>query len=57
MVPYALETELKNRGAKYVKTEDWGEKVVVSRGGKLISGQNPASSTATGEAILKAITA
>ncbi|TGZ76963.1 putative chaperone protein HSP31 [Ascodesmis nigricans] len=55
-VPYSLEDELRKRGAKYVKAEEaWGEKVVVARGGKLITGENPASSLAIGEAIKRAI--
>jgi putative intracellular protease/amidase len=35
--------------------KDWGEKVVVSRGGRLITGENPASAMATGQAIYDAI--
>jgi putative intracellular protease/amidase len=35
--------------------QDWGEKVVVSRGGRLITGQNPASATGVGQAIYDAI--
>ena len=44
-MPFMLEDVLKkNSGGKYVKAEqDWGEKVVVENGGKLITGQNPAS--------------
>jgi putative intracellular protease/amidase len=56
-MPWALETELSNREAKYVKAaEQFGEKVVVSRNGKLITGQNPNSARGVGEAILKALT-
>jgi len=54
-MPFALEDELKAAGGKYEKTADWGAKVVVANGGKLITGQNPASATGVGEAILKAI--
>ena len=55
-VPFLLETELnKISGGKFVKAEPWAEKVVVS--GRIITGQNPASATAVGQAILKAISA
>ncbi|KAB5572176.1 DJ-1/PfpI family protein [Coniochaeta sp. 2T2.1] len=54
VVPYSLEDELRKNAAGYEKAgEPWGVKVVVD--GNLISGQNPASSQAVGEAILKAI--
>ncbi|KAL4940237.1 hypothetical protein BDV06DRAFT_197143 [Aspergillus oleicola] len=61
VMPFMLETELgKKSGGKYVKAEQpWGEKVVVSKvselGGTVITGQNPASATGVGEAILKAL--
>lgn len=44
-MPFKLEDELqKNSGGKFVKADqDWGEKVVVQKNGKLITGQNPAS--------------
>lgn len=35
--------------------QPWAEKVVVSGGGRLITGQNPASATGVGEAIAKAL--
>lgn len=56
-MPFLLETELeKASGGKYVKAaEPWGEKVVVA--GNVITGQNPASAHAIGEAILKALKA
>lgn len=60
-MPFMLETELQRvSDGGYVKAEQaWGEKVVVSRtagvGGVLITGQNPASATGVGEAILKAL--
>jgi putative intracellular protease/amidase len=56
-VPFILEDALnKASGGNYVKADaDWGEKVVVSRGGRLITGQNPASATGTGQAIYDAI--
>ncbi|KAJ5594121.1 uncharacterized protein N7459_000329 [Penicillium hispanicum] len=61
LMPFMLETELQRvSGGKYVKAEQpWGEKVVVAKtaeiGGTLITGQNPASATGVGEAILKAL--
>ena len=57
LMPFSLEDELNRAsGGGYEKAEEaWAEKVVVSRGGKLITGQNPASATATGKAILEAI--
>ena len=59
VMPFMLETELiKNSGNHYEKAEPWGEKVVVSgKGGKLLTGQNPASAGPLGEAVLKAIQA
>ncbi|KAJ5197912.1 ThiJ/PfpI family protein [Penicillium cinerascens] len=59
-MPFMLETELaKVSGGHYVKAaEPWGEKVVVAKtevGGPLITGQNPASATGVGEALLKAL--
>ena len=57
VMPFSLEDELnKASGGHYVKAEnDWGEKVVVSREGRLITGQNPASATGVGRAIYDAI--
>lgn len=56
-MPFSLEDELnKASGGHYVKAENaWGEKVVVSREGRLITGQNPASATGVGQAIYDAI--
>jgi len=59
-MPFMLETELKAKGGKYVKADEpWGVKVVTDKtngfGGALITGQNPASATGVGEAILKAL--
>lgn len=57
VVPFKLEDALNAAsGGHYVKAnQDWGEKVVVSRGGRLITGQNPASATGVGQAIYDAI--
>jgi len=56
-MPFKLEDELNRAsGGKYVKADKaWGEKVVVARGGRLITGQNPASATGVGRAIYDAV--
>lgn len=55
-MPFKLETALKEHGAKFTKaSEDFGEKLVVSNGGKLITGENPASAQAVGRAIADAL--
>ncbi|MCC5878389.1 MAG: type 1 glutamine amidotransferase domain-containing protein [Idiomarina sp.] len=51
VVPFLLEDELKSKGAKYEKTDDWHPYVI--QDGLLITGQNPASSEATAKALLK----
>ncbi|MGV2947373.1 type 1 glutamine amidotransferase domain-containing protein [Acinetobacter sp. AGC35] len=51
IVPFLVEDMLKEKGGKYSKAEDW--EVHVQRDGLLITGQNPASSAATAEALLK----
>jgi len=51
IVPFLLEDELKSKGGIYTKKEDWASHVVVD--GKLITGQNPASSEAAAKALLK----
>ncbi|RAK95297.1 type 1 glutamine amidotransferase domain-containing protein [Aspergillus ibericus CBS 121593] len=59
IMPFMLEDELKRVGARYVRAEPWAEKVVVSSvhelGGVVVTGQNPASATGVGKAILKAL--
>lgn len=56
VMPFMLETELdKNSGGKFVKADDWAKKVVVSRNGLLITGQNPASAEGVGQAIYDGI--
>lgn len=51
VVPFLLEDELKGKGAKYEKTDDWQPYVI--QDGLLITGQNPASSEPTAKALLK----
>ncbi|MFN0081641.1 MAG: type 1 glutamine amidotransferase domain-containing protein [Ferruginibacter sp.] len=55
IVPFLLEDELKNRGGDYSKKEDWTTYVVVD--GMLITGQNPQSSEAAAEELLKLLKA
>lgn len=52
-VPFLLENELKLLGGKYEKGSDWESHVVVDE--NIITGQNPASSKATAQALLKAL--
>ncbi|KAI1813655.1 DJ-1/PfpI family protein [Poronia punctata] len=55
-MPVLYEDGAKARGANYKKADKaWGELVIVQDGGKLITGQNPASAKGVGEAIVKAI--
>lgn len=51
VVPFLLEDKLIERGALYAKGDDWTSFVIVD--GNLITGQNPASSEATAEALLE----
>ncbi|RRV12695.1 type 1 glutamine amidotransferase domain-containing protein [Pseudomonas saudiphocaensis] len=51
VVPFLLEDRLKERGGDYSKGPDWSSHVVVD--GKLVTGQNPASSEAAAEALLE----
>jgi putative intracellular protease/amidase len=51
VVPFSLENELKYNGGVYSKKENWVSYVVED--GMLITGQNPASSEAAAEALLK----
>ena len=57
VMPFMLETALIESGAKFTAAaKPWGVKVVSSgKDGKLITGQNPGSSHAIGEAILNAL--
>ncbi|KAI1432963.1 ThiJ/PfpI family protein [Xylaria sp. CBS 124048] len=55
-MPFLLEDRIKAVGANYKKADQpWGELVIVEDGGKLITGQNPASAKGVGEAIVKAL--
>ncbi|KAI8797242.1 glutathione-independent glyoxalase [Biomphalaria glabrata] len=49
-MPFMLETRLVELGATFSKADNWKENVVVD--GKLITGQNPASSASLGKALV-----
>ncbi len=51
VVPFLLEDELKKQGAHYSKGNDWAS--YVKQDGLLITGQNPASSEAVAQLLLK----
>lgn len=51
IMPFLLETALVDRKAIYEKSPLWKEKVVVD--GRLVTGQNPASASGVGEAVVK----
>ena len=53
VVPYLLEDQLIAMGGVYQKVEDWNPLAVVD--GLIITGQNPGSSTAVAEALVKAL--
>jgi len=51
VVPFLVEDEFQRLGARYSKVADWQVHVVTD--GKLVTGQNPASSAAVAEKLLK----
>jgi putative intracellular protease/amidase len=51
VVPFLLEDRLKERGGLYSKGADWAPHIQVD--GRLVTGQNPASSRLAAEALLK----
>lgn len=53
IVPFLVEDELKRLGGHFEKAPNWQSFVVVD--GRLITGQNPASSTAVAQNLLKAL--
>lgn len=53
VVPFLVEDELKRVGALYEKAPDWQSFAVVD--GRLVTGQNPASSTAAANSLLKVL--
>ncbi|MEU8621751.1 type 1 glutamine amidotransferase domain-containing protein [Streptomyces sp. NPDC048623] len=50
VVPFALETALTERGAKFTKTENFAEHAVADT--RLVTGQNPASAAKVAELVL-----
>lgn len=58
VVPFMLEDRLVQNGGKFEKSDKpFTEKVCIAKDGRLITGQNPASATPIGKAVLQAITA
>lgn len=53
IVPFLLENQMKERGGIYEKSAPWQNHVTVD--GRLITGQNPQSAKAVGQAIKKAL--
>jgi putative intracellular protease/amidase len=53
VVPFLVEDELKRLGAIFEKAPIWQPLAVVD--GRLITGQNPASSTSAAQALLKLV--
>jgi len=53
VVPFLVEDMLKSNGGKYEKGEDWASFVVTD--GKLVTGQNPASSEEAAQKLLALI--
>lgn len=53
VVPFLVENELLRLGATFEKRADWQPFFVVD--GRLVTGQNPASSTSAAQALLKAL--
>lgn len=51
VVPFLVEEALKEKGGQFERTEDWGVHAVTD--GHLVTGQNPASSAATAQELLK----
>src|SRR5579864_9237299 len=53
VVPFLVEDELKRVGGLYEKAADWQSFAIVD--GRVVTGQNPASSTAAAQALLKLV--
>jgi hypothetical protein len=51
VMPFLLEDKMKQRGARYHAAANWASNVVVCD--RVVTGQNPASATPVGEAIVK----
>ena len=55
VVPFLVEDELKRVGGLYEKAPDWQPFSIVD--GRLVTGQNPASSTSAAQTLLKVVAA
>jgi putative intracellular protease/amidase len=55
VVPFLVEDELKRIGAIYLKAADWAPFAAVD--GRVVTGQNPASSTAAAKALIELLAA
>jgi putative intracellular protease/amidase len=55
VVPFLVEDELNRLGANFEKVPNWQPFSIVD--GRLVTGQNPASSTGAAEALLKVVAA
>jgi putative intracellular protease/amidase len=53
VVPFLVEDELKRVGGLYEKAPDWQSRAIAD--GRVVTGQNPASSTAAAELLLKTL--
>ncbi|MEU4562567.1 type 1 glutamine amidotransferase domain-containing protein [Actinoplanes sp. NPDC023936] len=53
VVPFLLQSTLEKQGGKHTGADDWQPHVVTD--GRLVTGQNPASSTGVAEAVLKVL--
>ena len=51
IVPFLLETALKNHGANHIAAANWSNHVEID--GRLVTGQNPASAAGVGDEIVK----
>lgn len=55
VVPFLVEDELLRQGAIYEKMANWQPFSITD--GRLVAGQNPASSTSAAQALMKVMTA
>jgi putative intracellular protease/amidase len=55
VVPFLVEDELKRVGARYEKAPDWQSFAITD--GRIVTGQNPASSTAAAKALIEVLAA
>jgi len=55
VVPFLVEDELKRIGGLYEKAADWAPFAIVD--GRVVTGQNPASSTAAAKALVELLAA